>query len=63
MGHGFMARAFGAHGVTITLMATGGLCSSHRERDQYGSEILILAAGPAVSFLRRYRLWSVLLFG
>ena len=50
MGHGFMARAFGAQGVTITLTATGGVCSSYRERDQYGSEMMILAAGPAVSF-------------
>ena len=50
MGHAFMARAFGAQGVTITLTATGGLCSSYRERDQYGSEMMILAAGPAVSF-------------
>ena len=50
MGHAFMVRAFGAQGVTITLTATGGLCSSYRERDQYGSEMMILAAGPAVSF-------------
>ena len=51
LGHGLMARACGAQGVTITLLAMGGLCSSHRERDQYVSEMFILAAGPAVSFL------------
>ncbi|TVR44188.1 MAG: hypothetical protein EA402_07730 [Planctomycetota bacterium] len=50
MGHGLMARFLGAQGVTITLMAMGGLCSSYRERDRHFGEMLILAAGPAVSF-------------
>ena len=45
-----MARAWGAEGVTITLLATGGLISSHRDQDRYVSEMFILAAGPAVSF-------------
>jgi Zn-dependent protease len=50
LGHGLMARALGAYGVTITLWAFGGLCQS--KRDLLPSrEFLIVAAGPAVSFL------------
>jgi Zn-dependent protease len=50
MGHGMAARAQGALGVTITLWAFGGLCSSTRD-SLPRREIIILAAGPAVSFL------------
>ncbi len=50
MGHGMAARAYGAVGVKITLWAFGGLCSSTRDRLP-GREIVILAAGPVVSFL------------
>ncbi len=50
LGHGLTARSLGATGVTITLWAFGGLCQS--QRDQTPSrEFLIVAAGPAVSFL------------
>jgi len=48
LGHGLTARALGAHGVTITLWAFGGLCQSQRDQTP-GREFLIVAAGPAVS--------------
>jgi Zn-dependent protease len=50
LGHGLAAQAQGAHGVTITLWAFGGLCSSTRDALPR-REIIILAAGPIVSFL------------
>lgn len=50
LGHGLMAKVLGAFGVRITLWAMGGLCSSMRD-SLPRREILILAAGPAVSFL------------
>jgi Zn-dependent protease len=50
LGHGLTARALGATGVTITLWAFGGLCQSQRDQTP-GREFLIVAAGPAVSFL------------
>jgi Zn-dependent protease len=50
MGHGLAARALGAFGITITLWAMGGLCSSTRDRLPR-REIVILAAGPLVSIL------------
>jgi len=49
LGHGLMAKALGAHGITITLWAFGGLCSSRRDSERIGREIAIVAAGPAVS--------------
>ncbi len=49
LGHGLTARALGASGVTITLWAFGGLCSSTRE-ERPGRELLIIIAGPLVSF-------------
>jgi len=49
LGHGFAARAQGAYGVTITLWALGGVCSSMRD-PRPGREMIILAAGPIVSF-------------
>jgi len=51
LGHGLMARALGAHGLTITLWAFGGLCESRRDSTRLGREIAIVAAGPAVSLL------------
>lgn len=51
LGHGLMARALGAHGLTITLWAFGGLCESRRDSTRLGREIAIVAAGPAVSML------------
>lgn len=48
LGHGFAARAQGAFGVTITLWGLGGLCSSVRD-PLPRRELLIVAAGPAVS--------------
>lgn len=48
LGHGMAAKVQGAHGVTITLWGLGGLCSSVRDPVPR-REILILAAGPAVS--------------
>ncbi len=48
LGHGLMAKTLGATGVTITLWAFGGLCSSVRD-SRPKRELLILAAGPAVS--------------
>ncbi len=50
LGHGLAAKAQGAVGITITLWAMGGLCSSTRD-SLPRREIVILAAGPAVSFL------------
>jgi Zn-dependent protease len=50
LGHGLAARAQGATGVTITLWAFGGLCSSKRDAVPW-REIIILAAGPLVSFM------------
>jgi Zn-dependent protease len=50
LGHGLVAKALGATGVTITLWAFGGLCQSQRDQTP-GREMLIVAAGPAVSFL------------
>ncbi len=50
LGHGLTAKALGATGVTITLWAFGGLCQSQRDQTP-GREFLIVAAGPAVSFL------------
>lgn len=49
LGHGLTARALGATGLTITLWAFGGLCSSRRDPSRIGREILIVAGGPAVS--------------
>jgi Zn-dependent protease len=50
LGHGMTARALGAFGVTITLWAFGGLCSSTRD-NLPRRELLIIAAGPLVSFI------------
>jgi Zn-dependent protease len=50
LGHGMTARALGAFGVTITLWAFGGLCSSTRD-NLPRRELLIIAAGPLVSFV------------
>ena len=47
-GHGIMGRWLGATGITITVWALGGVCSSERSL-RPGREIAILAAGPAVS--------------
>jgi len=55
LGHGLTARACGARGLTITLWAMGGLCESRRDSSRLGHEILIVAAGPAVSAV----LWGV----
>jgi Zn-dependent protease len=50
LGHGLTGKALGAFGTTITLWAFGGLCSS--TRDQLPRrELMIVAAGPAVSFI------------
>jgi Zn-dependent protease len=49
LGHGLMARRLGAHGLTITMWAFGGLCESRRDNAHLGREIAIVAAGPAVS--------------
>jgi Zn-dependent protease len=49
LGHGLTARALGASGVTITLWAFGGLCSSTRDT-RPSQELLIIIAGPLVSF-------------
>lgn len=48
LGHGMAARIQGARDVTITLWAMGGMCSSVRD-PLPRREIIILAAGPAVS--------------
>ncbi len=54
LGHGLAAKVQGAFGITITLWAMGGLCSSTRD-PLPRRELIILAAGPAVSLL----LWWV----
>ena len=48
LGHGMAAKVQGAMGVTITLWGFGGLCSSVRD-PLPRRELIILAAGPAVS--------------
>src|SRR4051812_45667691 len=61
LGHGLVAKALGAMGVTITLWAFGGLCAS--TRDQLPRrEMAILAAGPAVSFGLAYGAYALLLW-
>lgn len=50
LGHALAARAQGMFGVTITLWALGGLCESRGDRLPV-RQIIILVAGPAVSFL------------
>lgn len=60
LGHGLTARAFGAHGLTITVWAFGGLCESRRDNARLGREILIVAAGPAVSLLLWLGSWQLL---
>lgn len=50
LGHALAARAQGMFGVTITLWALGGLCESRGDRPPV-RQIIILIAGPAVSFL------------
>lgn len=59
LGHGLMARALGAHGLTITLWAFGGLCESRRDSSHLGREIAIVAAGPAVSLLLWLGCWGL----
>lgn len=49
LGHALAARAYGATGITITLWAFGGLCESRRAASRIGRELVIVAAGPAVS--------------
>ena len=49
LGHGLTAKALGAVNVTITLWAFGGLCQSVRDALPR-RDLLIVAAGPAVSF-------------
>ena len=51
LGHGLTARSCGASGLTITLWAMGGLCESRRDPSNLLREILIVAAGPAVSLV------------
>lgn len=51
LGHGLTARAMGATGITITLWALGGLCSSRRDAANRVREICILVAGPLVSLV------------
>jgi Zn-dependent protease len=50
LGHAMAARAQGMSGITITLWALGGLCDSRGDRLPF-RQIIILVAGPAVSFL------------
>lgn len=50
LGHALAARAQGMFGVTITLWALGGLCESRGDRVPM-RQIIILVAGPAVSFV------------
>lgn len=56
MGHALAAKVQGAMGITITLWALGGLCSSVRDRLPR-REIIILIAGPAVSFALAWGSW------
>jgi Zn-dependent protease len=51
LGHGLTARSSGATGLSITLWAMGGLCESRRDPSNLLREILIVAAGPAVSLV------------
>jgi stage IV sporulation protein FB len=49
-GHGIVAKWCGATGISITIWALGGVCTSQRQQ-RPSRELLILAAGPAVNFL------------
>jgi Zn-dependent protease len=49
LGHGLTAKALGAVGISITLGAFGGVCKSTRD-SLPRRELLIVAAGPLVSF-------------
>jgi Zn-dependent protease len=49
-GHGIVAKWCGATGISITIWALGGVCTSQRNQ-RPSRELLILAAGPAVNFL------------
>jgi Zn-dependent protease len=60
LGHGLMAKALGAFGITITLWAFGGLCSSRRDSARVGRELAIVAAGPAVSLALCAGCWALL---
>jgi hypothetical protein len=51
LGHGLAAKSLGGTGITITLWALGGVCSSNRSSSRPGHELIVIAAGPAVSFL------------
>lgn len=59
MGHALAARSLGAQGVSITLGGLGGLCESSRDA-RPSSELIILIAGPAVSFALWFGCGSVL---
>lgn len=48
LGHGLAARTQGELGITITLMAFGGVCSSTRSGRPW-RELIIVLAGPLVS--------------
>ncbi len=49
-GHGIVAKWCGASGISITIWALGGVCTSQRNL-RPSRELMILAAGPAVNFL------------
>jgi len=61
MGHGMAARIQGNSGVKITLWAMGGLCHS-RGDSLPRREIIILVAGPAVSFALAWGSWLALTY-
>ncbi len=48
LGHGMAAKAQGEYGITITLWAFGGVCSSTRSGRPW-RELVIVLAGPVVS--------------
>lgn len=60
LGHGLAARLMGATGISITLWALGGLCSSRRDIVHAGREIFILACGPLVSLGLWIGSWAAL---
>lgn len=60
LGHGLAAKGLGASGLTITLWALGGLCSSRRDPANTRNEIIIVAAGPAVSLALWLASWGML---
>ncbi len=61
LGHAFMARRFGAHGVSIYLTGMGGLCT-HSPTSQPKQSMLISVAGPLTNVVLALVGWLALTY-